>query len=132
MHSRAELNCWLILNFIEKNPHIKFSGMGIIRIYNFQNSKGKNKMKTKVNPKEGRRDKMGNWVKGGQILVQNINYDCRNECRSITTIKTDGQNGLKTRRSSYMLFNRQYLKHKDLKKFNYMNKKLYCTYLQII
>lgn len=40
-------------------------------------------MKTKANPKEGRRDKMGNLVKGGQILVQNINYDCRNECRVI-------------------------------------------------
>ena len=46
---------------------------------------------------------MGYLVKGGQILVQNINYDCRNECRVITT-KTDGQNGLKTRRSSYMFF----------------------------
>lgn len=39
-------------------------------------------MKTKVNPKRRQRQN-GKFSKGGQILVQNINYDCRNECRVI-------------------------------------------------
>lgn len=72
-------------------------------------------MKNKSQSKRRQKRQNGKFSKRRANISTNINYDCRNECRVIPIDRWSKWIIIKTRRSSYMFFNRQNLKHKDFK-----------------